>query len=378
MASYIIHSMIAAAKSFAFATPRDWRISSPFMSGTLPPIEPDGTAAPIDDVLRLTPTVESELEPVDASRSWHVVVVTVTAVAIGYLLTKASMAHWAPPIVQHVVYAPSGTKPLAIYYDYKTHGLGLLAPAALPMQFTMFVAAILAAWRLPRPRQLTSALGFVPGRLSAATWPLWIMGTLFVSLLMVIARMSMGSEDPVERLLGLSLQESAGMEVVGIFLIASLIPGMCEELLFRGLATRWLACRMSAPAAIALSAILFACAHLNPSKIPFVIPIGLWLGYTTLATQSIYPSMIGHFCNNAIALYIVSFTQQNLQIARSPKVIAVMLAVYSIGFVGSIYVHRRALHVQSMARLNSITRGAPGMVESAGVSGTPSSMEKTS
>ena len=96
------------------------------------------------------------------------------------------------------------------------------------------------------------------------------------------------------------------------YLVLALLAPMAEELVFRGAVLRtllgWTGQRAYRPAvAIALSALLFAVAHLNPAQMPHAFLVGLLLGWMYWRTGSILPSMAYHWANNSAAYVIYAF-----------------------------------------------------------------------
>ena len=90
------------------------------------------------------------------------------------------------------------------------------------------------------------------------------------------------------------------------YLVIGILAPLAEELVFRGAVLRslllwkpgnhWLC--------IAVSALLFAAAHLNPAQMPHAFLIGLLLGWLYYRTRSIAPGVVYHWVNNSLA-YII-------------------------------------------------------------------------
>ena len=93
------------------------------------------------------------------------------------------------------------------------------------------------------------------------------------------------------------------MSTTGGYAVICLLAPVAEELVFRGAALRtllawkpehrWLM--------IALSALLFALAHLNPAQLLHPFAIGLLLGWMYERTRSVIPGIIYHWANNTVA-----------------------------------------------------------------------------
>lgn len=88
---------------------------------------------------------------------------------------------------------------------------------------------------------------------------------------------------------------------LGYVVLCLLVP-VVEEMIFRGAVLRTLLDSMKSRwAAIALSAALFALAHLNPAQMPHAFLMGLLLGWMYSRTGSILPGVVFHFVNNTLA-----------------------------------------------------------------------------
>ena len=86
------------------------------------------------------------------------------------------------------------------------------------------------------------------------------------------------------------------------YVAVGLLAPLAEELVFRGAILRSLLQWCSKPwAAIAISALLFAAAHMNPAQLPHAFIIGLLLGWLYYRTNSIIPGMVYHWINNSVA-----------------------------------------------------------------------------
>lgn len=81
-----------------------------------------------------------------------------------------------------------------------------------------------------------------------------------------------------------------------------LLAPLAEEMVFRGAILRALLRWTSRPwVAIAISAVFFAAAHMNPAQLPHAFLIGLLLGWMYYRTDSIVPGVVYHWINNSVA-----------------------------------------------------------------------------
>lgn len=87
-----------------------------------------------------------------------------------------------------------------------------------------------------------------------------------------------------------------------------LVAPTCEELFFRGVIYGAFATRGRSKAGAAVSAALFAVAHMNPVDLAVYVAFGLILAWTYWKTQSLTAPIVAHALNNAIALSLVILT----------------------------------------------------------------------
>lgn len=84
-----------------------------------------------------------------------------------------------------------------------------------------------------------------------------------------------------------------------MFVLMAVMPGVSEELLFRGVLQRSI---RIAPLAIAASALVFACAHFDPPHVVGVLPMGAYLAWVAYRTDSTWPTIVAHVANNGVAI----------------------------------------------------------------------------
>jgi membrane protease YdiL (CAAX protease family) len=103
-----------------------------------------------------------------------------------------------------------------------------------------------------------------------------------------------------------NLAAGSPIELVMLLLTAAVVPGICEEVAFRGLIQTGLRRSFGQNAAILWGGALFALLHLNPWNFVGLWTFGALLGYLRERTGSVYPSIAAHVANNATALVIFS------------------------------------------------------------------------
>lgn len=87
------------------------------------------------------------------------------------------------------------------------------------------------------------------------------------------------------------------------FLLSAILPGICEEVLHRGLMLHAGKKQKNPHYCLIISSLLFGLMHLNINQFFYAAILGCLMGYVTLVADSIIPSMIIHFMNNALATY---------------------------------------------------------------------------
>ena len=216
-----------------------------------------------------------------------------------------------------------------------------------PGQFFFLALAIGAA--LPSPEPLSKRLGFVRPKLSLYTWILLCIGTPVVQIVSVLfAQLFFDLSEPSEHLKmleGLFTNQSGFLGVTLLILFASIMPGLSEELFFRGYVRVGLE-RPFGPesnvakfiVAIFIPALLFAAAHGDPMHITAVLPLGLWFGCLAWWSRSVIPSIFAHLVNNLFAILVARYATTleaegvDLDAAAGPlaEMTAAVIAAYAL------------------------------------------------
>ena len=96
-------------------------------------------------------------------------------------------------------------------------------------------------------------------------------------------------------------------ELSFVLLVVAIIPGICEEVLFRGLFMKNLLITKTPLSSIVISGIIFALIHFNLIALIPLIVLGMYLGFLVYRTQSIFIPIIAHITNNAFSTIKVFF-----------------------------------------------------------------------
>lgn len=112
---------------------------------------------------------------------------------------------------------------------------------------------------------------------------------------------------------------SAGELLILVFVVG-MVPGLCEEVAFRGYFQQVFQYRFGTTQGIFVAAALFAVMHMDPWHLPALFAIGVFLGYLFLWSGSLWIPIIAHFVNNAASVIMVYAAPENAmsQIAEAP------------------------------------------------------------
>ncbi len=109
------------------------------------------------------------------------------------------------------------------------------------------------------------------------------------------------SSNAVTAVSDIAYAEVSVLELVLLIISTAVIPGIVEELMFRGIILTNLA-PYGKGMAIVTSALLFGLMHCNPAQFFYTTAMGVILGIVYVKTHSIWVCMAAHFLNNFIAV----------------------------------------------------------------------------
>lgn len=187
--------------------------------------------------------------------------------------------------------------------------LGLSLTLIVP-QAMMLLPVLIAAFFSPVP--FAERLGLVRG-----TWPmrLWISSAIATPIVGLISSMLvgglMGESESLKDMTGIFRDLGKSGFFIPLALMVGMTPGICEELLFRGYVQTRLVERMGAVLAILITSVVFAAFHMDLVHSTAVVAIGIYLGWLSWASGSIFPAMIAHFVNNFLSVAAVVFLPES-------------------------------------------------------------------
>ncbi len=223
-------------------------------------------------------------------------------------------------------------------------GLSLRAQIALGtllLAMPAVAALTLAPTRWPSvrgPAPMTKRTLLLSVLLGAA---LWVGSAGLMEVQSLIAPMPQGHLD-VFRALHRALAPRNAIDALVSILVIAVLPGVCEELVLRGVCLpslfRWLEGRSTPTAAAAVAtaavgsaarthsrsgrsatiaavatALLFAAIHLDAYRFLFVFVIGLVFGFLRLALDSLWPSVFAHLSLNTLTFLVAPFVDDPSQ-----------------------------------------------------------------
>jgi ABC-type Na+ efflux pump permease subunit/membrane protease YdiL (CAAX protease family) len=109
----------------------------------------------------------------------------------------------------------------------------------------------------------------------------------------------------------------------------AVLPGLCEELLFRGAMLGLFRSRGSAPASVAFTALAFGLFHVDVARLLPTAVLGVLLGVLAVRTRSVVPGICAHLINNSVLLTLAHF-QLDLW---EPLLVGALSAVAAVALV---------------------------------------------
>jgi membrane protease YdiL (CAAX protease family) len=114
------------------------------------------------------------------------------------------------------------------------------------------------------------------------------------------------------------LQQFQQTPFILTFALVAILPGICEELFFRGFLLQGIRKKFSDRFSIVLVGVLFGLLHFDPYRFFSVTLLGIFFGYLVVKTGSIFPGMIAHITNNTLVLLLLVYATQKVQESSHP------------------------------------------------------------
>ena len=206
---------------------------------------------------------------------------------------------------------PTSTTPLSLQFDLVDALFVLIFSSFIEVAFLFapFYFAYVTTRRplLERRHPLLDALGL-------RRFPLFSSLGLIVLLFLVFLLIN-GVYQSIIIFFHLNLQTNdqvilqqgrrAPLATYATLLVSVLVAPICEEIFFRGFVFMGLLRAMPVWAAVLVSALLFAVAHVDVGSFAVLFFIGIALAFVRWRTRSLWPSVLLHLLNNATGTALI-------------------------------------------------------------------------
>jgi membrane protease YdiL (CAAX protease family) len=181
---------------------------------------------------------------------------------------------------------------------------------AIPIQLVLTLVvvavdiAVVVAFTVQKYGTPFASLGFVPPvgqhRVLGA-FGIWLSGLAVIGLV-TLALEQLGVEIPTPPDNASDALDSFGDQLVPAIIAVAIFVPIAEELFFRGFVLPALRTRFGVIASVGASAMLFAVFHVDPGLYFPTFVLGAALGAIRVWTGSLWPSIMVHMTQNALAL----------------------------------------------------------------------------
>jgi len=215
----------------------------------------------------------------------------------------------------------------------------LQAQAGAPLHFFVLVSAQLGFLLLALLPALASRetlrrrLRLNRPRVGAGTIVLCLLGTLGVqSAVNLCATFLVDELSPNLQFVSKMFLEPQGIFAALAIFTLSALPGLCEELFFRGYVQSRLVAAWGGWAGLVLPTLVFALAHFDLQHSFFVLPLGAWLGYVAWRTGSTWTAVLCHAFNNLVAILMARWIDQSGDTAQGIGALGVVVTAVPVVF----------------------------------------------
>jgi membrane protease YdiL (CAAX protease family) len=268
--------------------------------------------------------------PRSAPRWWTPLAISALSLGL-FLITSGVMALVALLVVHGKVTPEILRDPKSLELVSQSR-IGLFIVVVIP-QFALVMPSILAAACSAVP--MRQRLGLVRGH-----WPLWAWlaaaaATPLVGMVSgVVVGLFLDESDTLKQMTQIFREHGQNGFLLPLALMIGATPACCEELLFRGYVQTRLTRSFGPLVGIAVASFLFAAFHLDLVHVIAVFPLGLFLGWISWQSGSLFPAMMGHFVNNVISVVaVVLAPEADVDVLALPA-ITFTLAILAAGVLG--------------------------------------------
>jgi sodium transport system permease protein len=172
--------------------------------------------------------------------------------------------------------------------------LPFLGGASLRFAWAGGTLKSLLSWRAPRPAALLGAVLCGVGMVLPVVEGLFALQTRFL---------------PMPEDMAAAFESLEALSLPVILLLVAATPGICEELVFRGVFLGLLRRTGTVGAAVLVSSAFFALIHLNVFRFLPTFALGLVMAGIVVRTRSIFPSMLFHAVYNGVTITMSEWSE---------------------------------------------------------------------
>jgi len=210
--------------------------------------------------------------------------------------------------------------------------IGLFIMVVTP-QLALVLPAIVAAYL--SPVETRQRLGLVRGQWPIPVWLAAAAATPLIGLLSsVMVGLFLSESHSLKMMSEVFREHGQSGFVIPLALMIGAVPALCEEILFRGYVQTRLTQSAGPAWGILIASILFAAFHMDFVHVIAVLPLGLFLGWISWCSGSLFPAMIGHFVNNVISVIAVVFAPEDQTDVLAVPAMMVSLSIIALGMIG--------------------------------------------
>lgn len=149
--------------------------------------------------------------------------------------------------------------------------------------------------------------------------------------------------------------------------VLAITPAICEELLFRGYVQRQAERSMGIAGGVLFSGIIFGLYHLRLTQALPLCVLGIYLAWLVWRTGSLWPAILVHFANNAVAIAIGAYISRDAELEMADLeqmdvpwyLVLLGLVVFAAVVLGMQRVANEKLNAGELNRRGGRERGSP-------------------
>ena len=238
-----------------------------------------------------------------------------------------SLRHWDLPTALLAAFVFGGfyvaSSVAAVLVSMGPAGIAALARAQ-PAEIELTLAGLVVNWTGLAAGGVFAAL-LLPRMMNGAKWSdlgfrsagaRWMLAALVLGVVMAFARLPLAEfllqvspqfAEMARELQDTIMPQRDPLSLVVLALMTVLIVPLYEELVFRSYVQSALRRILRPWGAILVSSLLFSLYHLVPLQVIVVFPLALVLAWMYERTRSLWPCVVAHMANNAVAIGLAIF-----------------------------------------------------------------------